>query len=171
MSGKCWIENAEPRSSTIHIIIPLSTQARKATMPAEKSASIKQQKNLKILLVEDNQASQTVIVKMLENLGHHASTATNGLEAVDAVTNNHYDLILMDINLPIMDGIEATQTIRKFTDPDKARIPILGITASSEFNSKYWLQAGINGYILKPVSLSTLNNTINSLFASSITEN
>ena len=102
---------------------------------------------------------------MLESLGHTAFTAKNGLEGVDSVKNEDFDLVLMDINLPFMDGVEATKTIRHFSNSNKANIPIIGITASSELNSRQWLQAGINTYILKPVSLNTLNSTINTLFA------
>ena len=101
---------------------------------------------------------------MLENLNHRVSTVTNGQEALDILQKQDFDLILMDINLPVLDGIEATKAIRQFTNEGKAKTPIIAITAGSEVNSPHWLKAGINSYILKPVSLDTLNISINTLF-------
>jgi CheY-like chemotaxis protein len=161
LSGKIWVESVG-KGSIIHIMIPVSLPIKRKMDNASGAA---QQEHLNILLVEDNKASQTVIVKMLENLGHSTATAQNGRQALEVFDNNQFDLILMDINLPIMDGVKTTEVIRQLSDPKKANIPIIAITASSELNSDKWLNAGINSYILKPISLNSLNNTINSLFA------
>ena len=168
LGGKSWVENTDSNASSINIVIPIDVQKNIINSESNEQTEnkAKQQTNLRILLVEDNPASQTVIVKMLENLGHSAFTAKNGLEGVDSVKTDNFDLVLMDINLPLMDGVEATKTIRRLSNTQKADIPIIGITASSELNSQQWLKAGLNTYILKPVSLNTLNDTINTLFAS-----
>ncbi len=108
----------------------------------------------KVLLVEDNKMNQTVASKMLEKLGHDVMIAENGLEAVTLFKNesDKIDIILMDIQMPVMGGVEATKKIRGLEKSDTARTPIIALTANAMIGDKErFLEAGMDGYISKPV--------------------
>jgi PAS domain S-box-containing protein len=110
-----------------------------------------------ILVVEDMELNRRVAVEFLQLDGHHASIATNGREAVRAVEQNRFDLILMDIRMPEMDGMEATRRIRQLADPEKAAIPILAMTANViPGDRERYLDAGMNDVLVKPVNLDKL---------------
>ncbi len=107
--------------------------------------------SLKILVVEDNQVNQLLAVRTLEKEGHRTDVANNGIEAVKAVQTIPYDLVLMDVNMPVMDGIEATREIRKLSDA-RGRIPIIALTANAMTGDKErFLAAGMNDYLSKPL--------------------
>ena len=111
---------------------------------------------LKVLVVEDSAVNRTVIVAMLERAGHRADAVTNGLEAVQAVRDDGYDLVLMDIHMPKMDGIDATREIRGLPG-GKANIPIIAVTADVVKGSRErMLAAGMNDYVPKPIRLADL---------------
>ena len=115
-------------------------------------------KELKILSVEDNEINQLVLSKMLARLGYTCDKAMNGVQAVSQVKNNSYDIIFMDINMPIMDGIEATKIIREL---GYHRIKIVALTADALPEDKQkCLSANMNDYLSKPVNLQALKNVI-----------
>jgi CheY-like chemotaxis protein len=113
------------------------------------------EKALRILLVEDNLLNQKVALLMLKKLGYRADVASNGLEALNAIEERHYDVILMDIQMPEMDGIEATKRIRKrWTSRD---IKIIAVTAHAlEYTREECIAAGMDNYITKPVTTEDL---------------
>ena len=116
---------------------------------------------LRILLAEDNKMNQKVAINMLKKLGHTVTIAENGLEAVDAFHKNKFDLILMDGQMPEMDGIEATAKIRKAKDETKRQIPIIALTADAmKTDQERFLKAGMDDYIAKPVKRKTLAEVI-----------
>ena len=105
---------------------------------------------LKILVVDDVPVNQIVVEKMLDSLGYQVDTAGNGCEAVEAVKSKHYDLIFMDIQMPEMDGLEATRLIRKL-DMEKRSIPIVAITANTQDSDRdSCIEVGMNDFIAKP---------------------
>ncbi|MEX0697695.1 MAG: PAS domain-containing protein [Dongiaceae bacterium] len=111
---------------------------------------------LRILLAEDNQVNQMLAVAMLGRAGHRVDLAGNGIEAVDAVHSRPYDLVLMDVQMPEMDGIEATRRIRAMPGK-KARIPIIALTASAmKGDRERFLEAGMDDYIAKPIDRGLL---------------
>jgi CheY-like chemotaxis protein len=103
-----------------------------------------------ILIVEDNELNREVIVTILEDYGLTVDTATNGIEAIAAVKEKKYDIIFMDVQMPLMDGLEATRQIRQL--PDMGAIPIIALTAHAR-DSDYQksIEAGMNSHIVKPI--------------------
>ena len=109
----------------------------------------------RILLVEDNKANQNITQELLENAGFRVDMAENGQEAIQLAQARIYDLILMDSQMPVMDGLEATRVIRAL--PDYADTPIIALTANAyEQNRRNCLEAGMNDFIAKPVKMSAL---------------
>jgi two-component system, sensor histidine kinase len=110
--------------------------------------------NLKLLVAEDNLINQKVIRAMLGRLGCHSDFVENGEEAVRLARNTAFDGVLMDVNMPGMDGLEATRRIREFNRD----LPIVALSAATEFqdDQQAWLLAGMNGFISKPVDLQAL---------------
>ncbi len=111
--------------------------------------------NKKILLVEDNRVNSMIAINMLEELGYIVNLVENGKSAVDILANEHYDLVLMDIRMPVMDGIQATQIIRQKYNPN---IPIIAMTANYQPGDvRRYLAAGMNDCIPKPVKRERLH--------------
>jgi CheY-like chemotaxis protein len=116
---------------------------------------------LKVLLAEDNVINQILAKSTLENWGATVDVATTGLEAIALHEQGHYDLILMDIQMPEMDGLEATRRIRQSPNVLKAGIPIIALTANArQGNRDQYLAAGMNGYLPKPYQEEQLFLTI-----------
>jgi len=115
----------------------------------------------KVLLVEDNEINVIVASKFMQKWGLHIDCAWTGTEAVEKVIENHYDLVLMDLEMPKMDGFEATKVIRSIADDKFKQLPIIALTASllSEIN-KQILEAGIDDYVAKPFSPTELHAKI-----------
>ncbi|MBV7329672.1 response regulator [Chloroflexi bacterium TSY] len=124
---------------------------------------------LRILLTEDNAVNQKVALRILERLGYRADIASNGLEALQSMDRQDYDVVLMDVHMPELDGIEATHEIRKTIT--KMRQPyIIAMTADAmEGDKEKCLQAGMDNYITKPVRIDELVNALK--MVSSQTEN
>jgi signal transduction histidine kinase/sensor domain CHASE-containing protein/CheY-like chemotaxis protein len=125
-----------------------------ADRPEETPSSLSQPP-VRVLIAEDSPANQIVFKAMLENTGYYADVVGNGLEAVQASKDFNYDIILMDIFMPEMDGIEATQAIREV--PSTQGIPIIALTANAmPGDQDRFLKAGMDDYIAKPVNKGTL---------------
>ncbi|MCB0409226.1 MAG: response regulator, partial [Flavobacteriales bacterium] len=108
--------------------------------------------NKNVLLVEDNMLNQMVATKFLESMGLKVCVANNGQEGVDHLQNSDFDIVLMDIQMPIMDGYTATHFIRKSIKGKKSKTPILAMTAHAISGEKEkCLGAGMNDYIAKPL--------------------
>jgi CheY-like chemotaxis protein len=111
---------------------------------------------LRILLAEDNLTNQKVALRMLKRLGYEADIAVNGLEAINAVREQNYDVILMDVQMPEMDGLEATRQIR--TDLPAANQPyIIAMTAAAmQLDREKCLEVGMDDFLAKPARLEDL---------------
>jgi CheY-like chemotaxis protein len=115
---------------------------------------------LNILLVEDNRINQQVALTMLKKWGYRIDVAWNGLEALEAVQRQDYDLVLMDIQMPEMDGITTTQKIRQL-DGNRASVPIVAVTANvMQDDRERLLAAGIDDYISKPIDRDTFQRVV-----------
>jgi two-component system, sensor histidine kinase and response regulator len=115
---------------------------------------------LRLLVVDDNPVNQRVISRMLERLGHRVETAANGLEAVEAVSRGGFDAVLMDCQMPVLDGYAASLRIRNLGSPG-SRIPILALTASALADERQrCLNAGMNDFLAKPLRLKDLESAL-----------
>ncbi|HSD56748.1 MAG TPA: response regulator, partial [Methanotrichaceae archaeon] len=117
------------------------------------------QNSLRILLAEDNVSSQKVALKMLEKLGYRADLAANGVEVLEAVKRQPYDLVLMDIKMPEMNGLEAARAIRSMSGILQPKIIAITAYALAGDREKC-LEAGMDGYIPKPVQIGDLKTTL-----------
>jgi CheY-like chemotaxis protein len=116
-------------------------------------------KDIHILLVEDNDLNQLVASERLKQMGFRVSIASNGLEAVEMVKNNEYDAVLMDLQMPVMDGFTATKEIRKL--PGKKKLPIIALSAAvMKEDQMLATQAGMNAHIAKPIDKVVLRDIL-----------
>ena len=120
--------------------------------------------SLRVLLAEDNLVNQFIVQAMMQDWGFKVDLASNGAEAIELFKKNNYEVILMDIQMPIMNGVEATTYIRSYEDVKKSKTPIIALTAnpSKQFQKNY-LQAGMEDVIVKPFKEDLLYKKIMSL--------
>lgn len=178
MQGQIWVESEVGQGTTFHVVIGAqlavdSELPSAAPAPATPEsypllANVELPASLRILLVEDNVVSQKIGCKMLEKLGCKlVDVASDGQQAVSKVSENEYDLVLMDMMMPVMDGLEATRTIRNDSSIE-AQPKIVGMTANAMTEDvEACRRAGMDDYLSKPVTLATLHAAIaRTLFAS-----
>ena len=134
---------------------------RTDVIPASVNADFK---NKQILLVEDNELNSEIAVEILKEYGFRIDTAENGVEAVERIRNStpgEYDLVLMDVQMPVMNGYEATRQIRALDNPELAGITILAMTANAfDEDRKNALEVGMNGFLSKPIIIEDLIHTL-----------
>ena len=132
----------------------------RSAVPSAPAEPAMPARRLRILVAEDNQVNQQVATGLITKLGHRVDIAANGREAVEAICNLPYDLILMDVQMPEMDGFEATAAIRRLNG-GRADVPIIAMTANAmEGDPQKCLAAGMDDYIAKPVDRRKLANAI-----------
>ncbi|MDO6384030.1 PAS domain-containing hybrid sensor histidine kinase/response regulator [Leptospira santarosai] len=141
------------------------TKVPKEEKQRENEKLLSEKIPLTILLVEDNSINQKIALRLLMKLGYAADTALNGLEAIERLKERNYDLIFMDIQMPEMDGYEATYLIRK--DFSKSKPVIVAMTANAmEGDKEKCLEAGMDAYIAKPIQIQDIESAIILLFQS-----
>jgi two-component system sensor histidine kinase/response regulator len=135
--------------------------ARRSVQPTAHRDPIEKSRPLRILLVEDNPINQRVALLMLEKGGHEIVIATNGKEAIDLAIRDRFDLVLMDVQMPVMDGLEATVVIRTSEVGTGRHLPIIAMTAHAMKEDRdRCLQAGMDDILTKPVRLAQLHTAI-----------
>jgi two-component system sensor histidine kinase/response regulator len=128
---------------------------------------------LRVLLAEDNRVNQRLALRLLEKRGHRVVLAENGAQAVEELQKQKFDLVLMDVQMPVMDGVEATAAVRLKEKVTGDHIPIIAMTAHAmEGDRERFLESGMDGYVSKPVHSHELFEAIDSLLGlnSAITE-
>ena len=112
---------------------------------------------MRLLLADDNPVNCRLAQIILERAGHAVDIVPDGLQALEAVQARSYQLVLMDVQMPVMNGLEATARIRALPDPRLAAIPIVAITANAmRGDDQACFAAGMNGYVTKPISAASL---------------
>ncbi len=165
MGGKIFVYSNSNEGSNFSFYLTFKKIIAKIDTPAatvvKKTAN--ENKN-KILLVEDNKLNQMFTKKMLEKKGYNVTIAENGKDAIKSVENNNFDIILMDLHMPELDGFETTKHIRSKLKNDKKNIPIIALTGASLDNEKEkCFLAGMNDYIVKPFDPENLVEKIETI--------
>jgi PAS domain S-box-containing protein len=162
--GKITVRSQENKGSTFIVLIPYEAGVARSINKASKKASLPPNRSLAselhVLLVEDNDINRLYAKSILKTWDCHTDIAENGEVALEKVKNNHYDIILMDVQMPVMDGYEATKAIR-LMDGGKSLVPIVALTANAtKKDVELCLAAGMNDYLAKPFTPDDLQRKI-----------
>ena len=163
MGGTIELDSTVGKGSTFSFTVDLETAdgpavAQSDPLPKERRVSM----GANVLVVEDNPVNQAVALSMLESLGCHCDVAADGIEGVEAVKMDSYDLVLMDCQMPLMDGFEATRLIREWEEDQDAKLnTIIAVTANAlEDDRQRCIDAGMNDYLSKPFTVDQLQQML-----------
>jgi signal transduction histidine kinase/ActR/RegA family two-component response regulator len=166
MGGSISVHSREGQGSRFRFnLLALAAEETVPSSTAETTEpGIAVSQRLQVLVVEDNPVNSRFMQRYLEKRGHIAAVAVNGLLGVDAWRQDSFDLVLMDVQMPEMDGLQATQTIREYEGDGEAHVPIVGLTAhASAEDRERCLNSGMDGYLTKPVNLEALDKILDDI--------
>jgi CheY-like chemotaxis protein len=163
MKGKITVESTENEGSVFTFAIPFGSVVPHITEPAseDKKPSDISSRKANILVAEDNIVNQRLVKELLIRKNFEVTIVENGLKIFDILEQTHFDIILMDIQMPVMDGLEATAIIREIEKGTHKHIPIIGITAYAvKADKEKCLSAGMDDYLAKPFIKEEFYNMI-----------
>ncbi|KAF5049098.1 Sensor histidine kinase RcsC [anaerobic digester metagenome] len=160
LGGRITLQSAPGRGTTIEVAVPLETGGR--VRPEREEAPVPPVHGRRILVAEDDRVNQLALTRMLAKLGHVPTVADNGRAALDILQRESFDCVLMDIQMPVMDGLEATRRIRARVHPDiPADIPVVALTGHAMAGDRErFLAEGMTAYLSKPVDMDALARVI-----------
>lgn len=162
MGGRITVTSREGEGSTFALFLTLPVAKSKAATRKESSPTLKAARPLSVLVVEDNPVNRDLLVELLRMRGHSTREAVNGALGVELAMAERPDVILMDISMPVMDGLEATRAIR--AGGPSADVPIIGVTANEDPEKlTRFLEAGMSEVLSKPINLRDLERVLNSI--------
>jgi signal transduction histidine kinase/ActR/RegA family two-component response regulator len=166
MAGKIWVESVPSQGSSFHFNVKVKPSAQKSpTNPHTVSPPLRDPETLReptpalsVLVVEDNTVNQLLMRRLLEKRGHSVVVAANGRKALQAIATGNFDLVLMDVQMPEMDGFEATAVIRAQEKSTGKHLPVIALTAHAlKTDQQRCLAAGMDGYLSKPIRAQDLD--------------
>jgi CheY-like chemotaxis protein/anti-sigma regulatory factor (Ser/Thr protein kinase) len=166
MGGRIWVESESGVGSAFHFTALLQTCGADRGITNLAQAVTKEterppERKIDILLAEDNPVNQKVAMRLLERRGHSVTVAGNGREAVAIAATRPFDIILMDVQMPEMDGLEAARRIREAQRASGVYVPIVAMTACAMAGDRErCLNAGMDGYVTKPIDRAELIRTV-----------
>lgn len=167
MGGTIDVKTAPGEGSTFIVILPMVVAPTRKVTPIVVGKQNYNLTGVNVLVTEDNLINQEIALKLLEMKGAHGTVANNGEEAVrqfDGAEQYSYDAVLMDVRMPVMDGLTATRKIRALNRPDARTVPIIAMTANAfEEDVKECLDAGMDAHLAKPIEPKDLYETIGRL--------
>jgi CheY-like chemotaxis protein len=170
MHGSISVISEEGKGSTFFAELPFQRSQSAAETPEPVVASEMEQRSVRLLAAEDNPVNQKVLQAIVEPMDVELSIVGDGRAAVEAWRGGDYDLILMDIQMPIMDGIAAAKAIRAVEqDEQRVRTPILALTANAMVHQiEEYMAAGMDGHVAKPIEISKLYDALNRALAAPV---
>ena len=163
MEGQIWVESEPGQGSIFHFTARMDLAGEAESNP-EGVAARAQRRPMRILVAEDNAVNQTVARRLLEREGHTVTVAGSGAEALAIFERQDFDLVLMDVQMPGLDGLQTTAHIREKERERGKRVPIVAMTAhAQESDRERCLAAGMDAYVTKPVRINQLLSTMNSV--------
>ncbi|WFR63325.1 PAS domain S-box protein [Paenibacillus amylolyticus] len=164
MGGSISVESIEGEGSTFRFAVPAASVDASAEQTASQFHHDRTRQSdkvaMRILVAEDHPVNRKILREYLEKLGYQADVCTNGVEAIDAISQNAYDIVLMDIHMPVMDGLKATDLLHRLIPRDRIP-PIIAVTGNAKREDKEaCLEIGMRDFISKPVMLSELKRVI-----------